>query len=615
MQNLLKTSLLGVFTASVLTGCALSSMIKKSKDQSLTVTPSPLEVKGDSVYFSLNATLPAGLLRKNKIYSLKPTYKYGDQKVELPDFSFKASDYPKAKKESVKGSKVYAFAFSDPAMSKGTLTVQGIASNINGKAKKTKDIDMAQGTITTPRLVDYSMPAVQVDFGYTPGDELAPTTIDFFFEQGKSVLRPAEIKSTRGQFLDNFIASKNVTQTVAITGSHSPEGREAKNVTLSEDRAKVIEKYYRGRLAKFNYEKPAKKVKGKKGAKPAADTSKAKAIQFVTKSLIEDWRPFVDTLNAYTGFSEAEKNEILAIVNATDGSFADKELKLQALATYPKLFTEVYPKLRFAQTEILTLRAKKSDAEIVLLSKEAAQGNAESLAKLNEKELAYAATLTPDLKEREAIYRASIRKNDMWESHNNLAAIVIAQAQAAQGEAQTNLLTAAQTNLAISINKQENAYAEANLAVVKAMLGDLPAAKDAIAKAEKAPDAAKVSGTLNSLKGAIAVREGKYAAAITNLTAGDNSAAAAFDLGLAYVMTKDYSNAASAFSRAQTAAPGVAKYAYGSAIAATRAKQIGNASSELKKAFAKDPALKQRALGDAEFNTISGNDAFTNALK
>jgi tetratricopeptide (TPR) repeat protein len=385
---------------------------------------------------------------------------------------------------------------------------------------------------------------------------------------------------------------------------------------LSDDRAKEIEKYYRAKLDEFTYGKiePAK-GKGKKGKKAAhIQPAKDHGIQFIAKSLIEDWRPFVDTLNAYTGFSAAEKSEILAIVNGTEGTFPEKELKLQALATYPKLFVEVYPRMRFARTEISAIKAKKSEAEIVLLAKEASQGNKASLDKLNEKELAYAATLTPDLNEREAIYRASIKKNDLWQSHNNLAAIVLTKALKVEGEERTTLLNAAIVNLSISVNKQANAYGFANLGLAKALLVDLVGAKEALINAEASADT-KVLPLVNSVKGAIAVREGKYANAIANLSSGDNSATAQFDLGLAYLMTKDYPNAKAAFARAQTQNPNVAIYDYAAAIAAARTKTTGVATSELKKAFSKKPGLKQLALKDAEFNTITGNDTFVNALK
>jgi hypothetical protein len=406
--------------------------------------------------------------------------------------------------------------------------------------------------------------------------------------------------------------------TVTVTGSHSPEGREAKNVSLSEDRAIAIEKYYRSKveaLASITNPNSKKSKKGKKGGKSANASSANESIQFVTKSLIEDWRPFIDTLNAYSGFTEPEKAEILAIVNSTEGTFPERELKLQALPTYPKLFLEVYPKLRFAMTEILAKKVKKSEAEIVLLAKEAIQGNEESLKKLDEKELAFAASLSPDLEEREKIYRASIRKNDLWESQNNLGAILLTKAAKAEGEDRVRLAKEATTSLLIAINKKDNGYSQANLALAKALAGDLGGATGNLENAGQTAEGPKVAPLVNSLRGAIAVRDGKYPIAIKNLSAGDNSGTAPFDLALAYLMTKDYGNAKVAISKAQQADPSVAIYDYVAAIIATRQKAVTPATTELKKAFSKKPGLKQLALKDAEFNSVAGNDSFVNALK
>ena len=55
---------------------------------------------------------------------------------------------------------------------------------------------------------------------------------------------PVSLK--RDDEFEAFIAHKNITRTVTITGTHSPEGTERINSKLSNDRAAVIEKYYRG---------------------------------------------------------------------------------------------------------------------------------------------------------------------------------------------------------------------------------------------------------------------------------------------------------------------------------------------------------------------------------
>src|ERR1043166_4872636 len=131
------------------------------------------------------------------------------------------------------------------------------------------------------------------------------------------VLRTSEIKSAKGKQLDAFIAAKNVTRTVTITGTHSPEGTERKNSKLANERAAAIEKFYRAQMKKYDYQ------------------AKADEIKFIQKPIVDGGTDFEST-----------------------------EKQLQKLAGYKKVLKEVYPGLRTAKTEILTLKAKKTDAEM-----------------------------------------------------------------------------------------------------------------------------------------------------------------------------------------------------------------------------------------------------------
>src|SRR6185437_15723743 len=80
-------------------GCALKQMVKMAKDQQLTVTPSPLEVHGDSVAFDVSATLPPKMLKKNKIYTVDAKYNYNGQKIDLGTVEFVSTNFPNAKTE------------------------------------------------------------------------------------------------------------------------------------------------------------------------------------------------------------------------------------------------------------------------------------------------------------------------------------------------------------------------------------------------------------------------------------------------------------------------------------------------------------------------------------
>jgi hypothetical protein len=83
--------------------------------------------------------------------------------------------------------------------------------------------------------------------GYNNQEEIVPVLLFLISfsnkeDQYSDLLRQRAIKENN---LDAFIASKNVTRTVTITGTHSPEGAERINSKLSPDRAAAIEKYYR----------------------------------------------------------------------------------------------------------------------------------------------------------------------------------------------------------------------------------------------------------------------------------------------------------------------------------------------------------------------------------
>ena len=65
-----------------------------------------------------------------------------------------------------------------------------------------------------------------------------------------------------------------MTRTVTITGTHSPEGTETINTDLSGDRAGTIEKYYRGRMDRYDY------------------AGAADSIEFILKPVVQDWGCF-----------------------------------------------------------------------------------------------------------------------------------------------------------------------------------------------------------------------------------------------------------------------------------------------------------------------------------
>lgn len=594
MRNLLSAvTLMSVF---VLSGCSLNQMVKKADEQQLTVEPTPLEVHGDSVRFTMSATLPTKMLKKGKEYIVKPYYVYNGKEIELQPLTFRAEDFPNADQEQPRVSRTLSF-FYEPEMKRGELMVEGVARNPkNDKTKTTDRMKVAEGIVTTARMAQEGYFPAYAPHGYNNQEELEPTLIGFFFEQGRSRLRPSETSSDRGKYMRNFIAEKNATRTVSITGTHSPEGTERVNTNLSQERAQEIEKYYRQNMKRYDY-------------KGMADS-----INFILKPVVLEWEPLVAALEEYQGVDAASKQQMLEIINGP-GSFEEKEDRLQKVQGYRKLFNEVYPLLRTAKAEILTVKEKKTDAEIATLARQISEGTI-SADTLSNEELAYAASLTPNMAEREKIYAAATKKNDSYQANNNLGTVYLEQARLATNEAQRNqYLDRAVTQFEQANRRQENAEAYTNLAAVYLMQGNRQKATEAVTKAESFTTSEQNKAGLMGVKGYLQLREGQYDEAIRTLSNAEESAENLYNLGLAYLLKKDYQNALTRLNEAAQKDNRMAKAYYAAAIANARLGNEDASAAALQQAVTIDPEMKRSALEDLEFNQYREGERFRNTLR
>ncbi|MCF6353434.1 MAG: tetratricopeptide repeat protein [Cyclobacteriaceae bacterium] len=583
--------LLAVLT---LSGCSITKMAKLASDQQINVNPNPLELHGDSVKFDMSATLPVKMLVKEKEYILNVVYQYGDQELALESIVFKADDYPQSNESQPTASESFSFAYTD-AMKSGSVVVKGVARDPRkDKEVAAEPMTLAPGVITTSQLVKPVYYAAYAGHGYNNQEELLPTNIDFFFDQGRSNLKYSERRSKRGKEFEAFIAEKNVTRTVTITGTHSPEGTERINSKLSEDRATVIEKYYRKQMDKYDY-------------KGTADS-----IKFILKPIVDDWNGFKAALASYEGVSDDSKSEMLNIVNGP-GAFEDKEKALRKVNGYKKVFKDVYPELRTAKTEILNVKEKKTDAEISVLAKGIVDGSA-SADTLSIEELMYAASLTPDLSEKEGIYKAAITKADSWNAHANLAATYVSMANEDAAKA-SEYATLAETQVDLANGKQESAQAYATGASVYAYQGNFAKAQDALAKASSLSADSETTQGMNGVKGYLEVRTADYKGAVASLSSASTSSDNAFNLGLAYLLDKDYDNALSSFGDAVSANNESADAYYALAVTQARKGNADKVIENLKQAISLNAELKGQAIKDLEFQSYVANAGFAALLQ
>lgn len=588
--------ILGVLS---MTGCALGQMVKAAKDNNLTVEPSPLEVHADKVTFTMSATLPPKLLKPKKVFTISTYYRYGTAEQQLEPVEFRADDYPNSNTESTQVSQEYSFPFK-AGMERGNIEIQGKASNPkNGAYRETERLGIAEGLITTSTLVQPSYAAAYAGHGYNDQEELIPTNVSFKFDQGKSVFKKSEIEGAAGSRFAAFIAEKNVTRTVTIIGSHSPEGKDRINSELAQERAAAIETWYREQMDKYDYQ------------------DMASQIRFIQKPVIDDWTEFKSML-ASSGLTSAQKSEYNSIINGT-GSFEQKEKQLQKLSTYKKVFDEIYPELRTAKTEVLTVKPKKTPEQIANLALQIANGRT-SADQLSIEELAYAAANNPSLEEKKKIYEAAAKKNDTWVIHNNLGAVNLEMAMQSGARGQRNLISTALNHFQISNQKKANVEAQANIGMALAMQAQssadlLPEALAALDKALGMNPGNDIRQGVSGAKGYIQIRQADYSGAVSTLGRAGDSSVDQYNKGLAQLLNKDFRNAQTTLESVIGADRAYVWAHYVAAVAAARQENENKVIEHLRNAVNADSSLKQKALNDLEFRTFSGSQAFIDLLR
>ena len=598
VKNLLFAFVL--FSLFTFAGCnSLKKMVKMAEDQELTVEPSPLEVHGDQVEFEMSAILPVKMLKKDKVYTVNTFYQYGEERMEVGSIEFRAADFPNGAEQQPRKSETFTFAYDDPAMDDGYLYVQGVASDPNSaKTAETPELQVAEGLITTSKLVQIpsAMGVLYADHGYNTAEELEPTYVNFYFAQGSAVLRPAEIRSDRGERFRNFIADKNVTRSVTITGTHSPEGPERVNEDLSQNRAERIEEYYKTQMDRYDY------------------TDAAGEINFILKPVVEDWSGLRQMLQEYDGLTQAQKQEYYSIIDGA-GSFEEKEDRMHQLPTYNEVFREIYPELRAAKTEVLTVKEKKTAAQISVLSKQVADDGVDSDT-LSEQELLYGATLTPSLEEKSAIYEKAVELHNSWVAHNNLGAVYLQMAMEASESEMEDMLGEAQNHLEQAARMNDNAESHANLALIYALQGNKEKALDEVTRATELQPTMQESGaSISAVKGAVEIMLADYDQAVSSLSNASETAVNLFNLGLAQILTENYENAITSFEEALNVDGEYALAHYGVAVANARLQNESAVYDALGEAVSGNADLRERAVTDLEFSNYDESEQFREALQ
>ena len=556
------------FSASVIVACnPLGKMVKKASTVTYDVSPNPLEMHGDTVNVNVSGKYPAKYFHKKALVDITPV-------LTLSDGSTKELKVVSLRGEATEGEGNVvkfsggSFSLKERIPYDKSMETAKLAVKITGKYKtKTKDfpnVDLATGTIVTPLLVQSSEKPIAAKDKFTKTEKVT-SQADIHYLINSSQVQSKELKQDDIKAMSSFIEKGAKSglkfNGVTVSAYASPDGEISRNENLATDRAKS------GSSEVASFFKKAK-IEAAKGAGFYTNTGKG-----------EDWDGFKTMMKSS---SIADKDLIIRILEMYS-DLDKREQEIKALAkTYLEVADQILPKLRRAQITINAEKLSKSDDVLKQLS----VSNPDSL---REEELLYAATLTEDLNQKLAIYKAMSKKYPSdFRGFNNAGYVLILQNKIS--EAKTELTKASEL-------AKDNATVKNNLGVVARLMGDRQ-------KAWELYNAALSAGNEVSRNiGILNILSGDYSAAVSNLS-GSNS----FNEALANLLNGNPDEAMKVLDASSDKDSAWGYYL--KAICGARKKSIDILTANLQSAISKDASLKAKAASDAEFNSYKEDPKF-----
>jgi outer membrane protein OmpA-like peptidoglycan-associated protein len=548
---------------SLMTSCDLL------KDLEYTVTPSPLEMHGDSVRVKVDVQFPTKGINKKASAEIQPL---------LGDVALKPITV-QGEKATGNGSVIqykaggrlsyYDVVPYKPSFEETELTITGTVFK-GGKKKATLDSKkIADGTIITPLLANNDFRVIMEKDNFKRVTEKSySATINF--DKGKSNVKAGEltdkdIKDLEAWYVMATADKKIILKSISVVGYASPEGEEDKNNTLSTDRAEA---------AKTSSVNIAKK----------ANNTAAQGEVYKLDGRGEDYAGFKIELEKST-MNEDEKNLVIRVLEMHKDP-ATREIEMRNMGkTFTYLDKNVFPKLRRSEITVVYDKTGYTDEEL----KTTAGSTPE---KLELEEMIFAATLLEDMTKKLAVYKAAQAKfpND-HRAFNNAGGILYMQGETAEAKAAFEKAN----------NIKDNAIAKNNLGAIAGAAGERELAKQLLSQG-------KGAGSENSYNwGIINILDGKYAEAVSNF-----GAEATFNKGLAQVLNQNFEAAVRTVneSKDKESAQGF----YLKAVASARQDKADDVINNLKQAIAKDAAMKAKAKKDREFLKFAENAGFSAIL-
>ena len=543
------------------------------------VSPNPLELKGDSVLVTISGTIPEKSMKAKALVSFQPYLKTLDGKeIPLKEVKIKgekaegSADYTVNSKTG--GSVTYTDKIPYTADLKNVKLLPRFT--FEGKVLPVPDSIMVLGTITTPNLVTYQNETQISADVYV--QELNPKAVSIYFPMDVAKFNPnfkaGKLISNKTQIAElKKLLKKDpnwVVKGISINAFASPDGELSRNNNLSGGRSTSTFAYFRKELKKLGFSE-------------VNDSNFSMGYM-----LAEDWKGFGELVAAS---NLQDKDAMLQIINNTGISDEEKEslLRRNHEKSWKFAADNILPKLRRSELMVIGGKPFKDDATLMQFYGKYAE--------LSQMELYHLSRITTDLAKKEEVLNAynSAYATD-WRGFNDLGLV-----QLAQGK---NNDAAANFEKALA-NSNNNGIVLVNLGSLARMQGNMAKANEYFAKAEA--NGADVS--LN--KGLMDIKRGNYASAVTNLTKSGKSP---YNLALAQLLNGDANGAKNTIDGINPDEL-TWKHYYVRAIAGARMNNQDVCTTNLAKAVQLSNEARNMAKEDLEFRNFFKNPLFQAAIR
>ncbi|MDR1345047.1 MAG: hypothetical protein LBJ39_06815 [Tannerellaceae bacterium] len=551
--------------AAIVTFSSCSGKLNPLAENYVKAAPQPLEAIGGEVPVTIDATFPAKWFNKNAVVTITPVLRYEGGEAWGTAYTFqgekvKGNNQVIPQKNGGNATLKSSFNYK-PEMKKSELYLT-FDAKIKSKTVQLPDIKIGDGVIATAELADAATanPAIGADKFQRIIKEAHNANIMFLIQQAE--LRSKELSKQEvadwKSLVVNANEAPNQNVAVEISAYASPDGGVKLNTGLAERRESATTAYLNKELKKAKIDVPV----------DAHYTA-------------QDWEGFQELVSQS---SIQDKDLVLRVLSMyKDPEQREKEIK-NISSVFSVLADEILPQLRrsrlIANVEIIG----KSDDEISALAK----GNSSAL---SVEEILYAATLTNNAAEKEAIYTKATQQypND-YRTWNNLGNAKFRAGDLVKAEELFNKANSVKANSESNLN-----------------LGLIALAKNDKGKAQQMLGGAANVAELSEALGVLYLKQGEYAKAVSSFGQVKSNNAA-----LAQILTKDYSKASQTLN-AVPDADGATDYL--KAIVAARTNDANGVVSNLKAAIAKDRTYVKEAAADLEFAKYATNADFAALLR